>query len=116
MNENTPPGVFRIWQNESSADWQDRVAAVAEALWVHCHGQRWPALKELVSHLLAQDEEMAARLTGETRELVVNALDFGAVLGFALAKTWPDSLEDLDRWGERALAYMGWQTGEDTSK
>jgi hypothetical protein len=32
---------------------------------------------------------------------------FGAVLGFALARTFPSASEDVNAWLERAIDYIG---------
>ena len=40
-------------------------------------------------------------------DYLYKAVEFGALFGFALARTWPDSLEKLADWPAQALAYAG---------
>jgi hypothetical protein len=38
---------------------------------------------------------------------MLNGVKFGAVLGFALARTYPSVSEDINAWLERAITYVG---------
>lgn len=80
--------------------------------------QAWEKVGKIQS-AAAVRAEAAARESGDSRReddvcrVPLDAVCFGAVLGYSLAKTWPASLEDLDGWLERALAYGGPLTVEE---
>jgi len=48
----------------------------------------------------------ATPLAEKTLNLVQEALEFGVLLGFSLARTGPAGVEDQDRWLQLALVYM----------
>ncbi len=54
-------------------------------------------------HLEQAQEDSQAALFGAA----LGGLELGAVLGYSLARTWPDGIEGLTDWPQRALEHAG---------
>jgi hypothetical protein len=107
---------FRILMeqaHEDAGEWQDLVADLGETAW-EASGARdrvWAA----VDALLEQLESRAGRkLSDDFRDLSddlvgarIETVSYGVMLGYALARTYPGSLEEWDGWVENAIAYAG---------
>ena len=61
----------------------------------------------LLDALHDQEPQRFLELDSEINRLAYLSLGVGAVLGYALAHTWPAGIEDLDGWIDRALAMVG---------
>lgn len=83
-------------------------SAVLERLAQHPNDRALAAVLERVTPLDAElaREAMWAALGAET-----SVYDAGVLVGFALAKTWPDTPEGLPDWPRRAIAYAGLEAG-----
>jgi hypothetical protein len=72
--------------------------------------QAWRQLVgTLALHAWTKDAEqgIADLYTGEPVDLAVTALGYGALLGYALARTWPERPERFDAWLETARRHAG---------
>jgi hypothetical protein len=81
--------------------------------------EAWGALGEgsegtaLPANLSARLEDLGveAGVVEALSDTIRTGVRFGAVLGFALARTYPGSSEELDVWLERAIEYAGESVG-----
>jgi hypothetical protein len=76
-----------------AASWQDAASSIASAVWA-----RAPEAVQLQEADPTESEDYKAT----TIDL---ALRMGAIVGYALARTYPERLEDLGDWARRACAY-----------
>ncbi|HVC33733.1 MAG TPA: hypothetical protein VNL16_09510 [Chloroflexota bacterium] len=53
------------------------------------------------------DEKLFIRADDLVGDLVVELLQTGFLIGYALARTWPRGPEDLDGWPDAAILYAG---------
>lgn len=89
-------------------DWQAMVEAAAFAA-----EELVPQLPEdlaveaLIARVRPADPALADRLDDGAANLTARVFADAAVIGFALARTWPARIEDLEQWPRRALAYGG---------
>lgn len=78
-------------------DWRGIVVQLVGALLA----QEPDPLIEIIDRVTALD----ARLGGELDDALIQRDPRPAILGFALARTWPDSIEEFGAWLETARDY-----------
>lgn len=97
-----------IWQQlggSAGDDWRSLVYAVGDTMderSAPLHAVR--DLEAAVARVAARHADLGGELHDRVNEAKTAIYDAALVLGVALARTWPDRLEDLDRWPDRALA------------
>ena len=103
---------FAAWAELLPTSWQTAVVSAAELAW-HEHPES-KRLHEQWSTVLDQlfDVEREHKVKLKIEEdfeyiATSRAIAFGATLGFAMARTWPAGVEDLDGWSARAWEYAG---------
>lgn len=107
MSEQT---IWDLAREQQPTSWREAVVAMAETALEQSEGYRAPveardAVMALVRDRLGFDAsssvENACRLTLST------SIEAGALMGFALARTWSPNFEDIDGWYERARVFAG---------
>jgi hypothetical protein len=108
---------FKTWQDLQPGDWRRAVGDAAGSAWeAHpAHQRQHQKLQALIAQVRAHDIELSLRLEDEAFHLAIVALNIGSVLGYALAKTWPDGIHGLDGWIDRASAFADLDTLEQDS-
>jgi hypothetical protein len=59
----------------------------------------------LVARIARTDRDLSREVEEAVLGLAASVLERAAVLGFALARTWPTAPDELDGWPRRALAF-----------
>ncbi len=104
MSDDTYTSVFAAWYRSQPTEWRSAVAAIIDQCWIV-----YPPANEANS---AVNDELR-KLPEGTRDTLEELLlplyeaiaEGAAIMGYALAKTWPSSLEELHGWMERAAVY-----------
>jgi hypothetical protein len=100
-----PQPIWRQIGSSTSEDWRGFVYAAgyaADERSAPLHVVR--DLEAVLARVSARDAELGRELREVVLEAKTAIYDTALVLGVALARTWPDRLEDLDAWSDRALA------------
>lgn len=108
--EPDPLSVFNIIENDTPTDfcWQslaDNLACAAQeasAEYQSAYGKLGTLLAKV------KDPDLKLELSDLVCDIVGGAAGFGAVVGYALAKTWSgEGLEEMDGWLRRAVEFAG---------
>lgn len=107
---------FEIWEvvRFTAGDWPSLIARIAEETY-ELRGRdpkvidAWRAILDAIEPL---DQKLMLRAEEAEHEQRWDAVKWATLVGFALARTWPDRIEELDGWTERALAYIRQYRGE----
>lgn len=104
----TLPTAWESFQETGPDNWMAALATVATDLFVEAiQGWGWQrGLRKAVEILMPVDTGAALELEGEINSFTNATVQAGALLGFALAKTEPTSLQEIDGWTTRAVAYL----------
>lgn len=85
-----------------SAEWQWFLVGVVHSILNHAR----PTVLRVPRRVYdVPDQRLKFDLEYDVGQALSRAADVAAVVGYALAKTWPTQLEDFDAWGERALGH-----------
>ena len=101
--------VWDVWcayNTEPGHSWQERLGLLGLVVY-EASVQRQRDLREqrdLCEQIRRSDPEAARRLSNHWDDQLFAAVELGTRLGYALAKTWPDSLEGLEDWLGQAKA------------
>ncbi len=96
---------FRAW--DRGADWKELVGLLGSAAW-QGSGIADRCLVEVRGvheKLGATDQDLALELEDAVYRLVGQAAIFGTLVGYALSKTYPTGLEQMNDWVEAALDF-----------
>ena len=110
--------VLKDYGVASDSDWQNRLDCVVCAMVEDTPGweERCAARHALVDQVKALDPKLALELDRAWGDQLFDAAERGGHLGYALAKTWPANLAELDTWLDRAREYARieeWDTPPD---
>lgn len=64
-------------------------------------------LGALVTHIASTDQQLAFEVEDAAMSVFDYAVEKCTLIGYSLARTWPDGIESLERWPDRALDYAG---------
>jgi hypothetical protein len=109
MNDQWRPWIatYPILSTWGGDGWEDAVQLLTSEAWcVTAPGHDGAALSERLTTRL-EDLDADDGLVDALSDEVLTGVKFGAVLGFALARTYPSSDEDINAWLERAIDYIG---------
>src|SRR5581483_5875311 len=101
LYDKRPVSTLYFMGEHQPSDWQGVVASAARALWVaspvyRAASEEATAIAERVAKT---DRETAGQIDYRLAGIHLGAaLELGALIGFALARTWPAQPEDLDGW------------------
>ena len=101
----TVPSTFAAWSELEPLEWRSAVWAVVDQLYPHAPEVLAAEAQRQELFATALDPVLRDDLDGSVREVINSASQAAAVLGFALARTWPAQPEDLPAWAERAWDY-----------
>jgi hypothetical protein len=98
---------YPILQTWSGSGWSEAVTLLAEEAWgVVRNEPEGGSLPSPPCSELGEPDTACSQLAA-LNEAARTGVRFGALLGFALARTYPGSSEELDGWLERAIEYAG---------
>jgi hypothetical protein len=93
---------YPILQTWTGAGWPEVVELLTAEAWQAVGARATRPLSDA-----AQGDTRGDPPPPEADEAVLAGVRFGALLGFALARTYPSSSDELDAWLERAIDYVG---------
>ncbi len=64
-------------------------------------------LSALVERIASVDQQLAFEVEDAAMSVFDYAVEKCTLIGYALARTWPDGIESLASWPDRALYYAG---------
>ena len=93
-----------LWRQPNG--WRQALLIAARLAWESVGGPGWRQ-RLLPPHPPIRAVEMEREpASDEEARQIEEALEFGILLGFSLARTGPAGVETLERWTQLALAYM----------
>lgn len=91
----------------SSSTWQTLVSTAASQALADDWTRAFAPMDTLVLQLRENDTRTALAIDSAAGRLATTLSDRAALIGFALARCWPATPEELDGWAERAREYVG---------
>lgn len=103
-----PSTLWAAWRIGAEPTWQNAVEdAGTQAFNDAFRSAHGDEIEAIAAQLQAIDKERAQALDAAKGHLELDLLRFGILVGFSLARTWPDKIEDVDAWPARVIAYAG---------
>jgi hypothetical protein len=102
-----PLDTFAALLHPAPTDWRAALALAVEPI-VSAHLADSPektAYDAVLERLRGIDPQLMLEVEAEAGELRYQAIVAGALVGYALARTWPARLEDYAGWLQAAAAY-----------
>ncbi len=99
---------FRAWEEGTTdSSWQSRTYSLGIAAWEGSGaGERSSQrLRGLIAELAKQQPDLADEIEETITDHSMNVMEFAVVLGYALARTYPASMDAMDGWVEDAMDF-----------
>ena len=97
------------WYELHPDDWQQAVGSltIKAAAGQRKNSSSYRELREYVDKMFQTDWPLGSHLEGALIGAWTDALELGATIGYALARTQPGSLDEFENWPRRAMELAG---------
>jgi len=105
MHEYPDIDPLALFGRQGGRNWTDLLEDLAGTAWESAENPARGALDDWLGQLVNERYPDAVHFDAAIWSVVFGALGFGVRYGFGLARTWPDGIDQLDRWSAAAWTH-----------